>query len=39
MFYHGHFTHPELWQMWFAVIGTAVNTLAVAYLFYKEIKK
>lgn len=39
MLYHGHFTHPELWQMWFAVIGTAVNTLAVAYLFYKEIKK
>ena len=36
MFYHGHFTHPELWQMWFAVIGTAVNTLAVAYLIFKE---
>jgi hypothetical protein len=39
MFYHGHFTHPDLWMMWFAVIGTAVNALAVAYMVYKEIKR
>jgi hypothetical protein len=36
MFYHGHFMHPDLSLMWFAVIGTAVNTLAVAYLIFKE---
>jgi hypothetical protein len=30
MIYHGHFTHPELWMMWFAVIGTGLNTIAIA---------
>ena len=36
MFYHGHFTHPELWQMWYAVIGTAVNMFAIAYLLWRK---
>ena len=40
MMYHGHFTHPDLWMMWFAVVGTASNALAIIYLiFTKENKK
>lgn len=36
MLYHGHFTHPELWMMWYAVVGTAMNMLAVIYLILKR---
>lgn len=42
MLYNGHFTHPELWMMWFAVVGTALNSLAlgcvILYLIFKEKK-
>jgi hypothetical protein len=43
MFYHGHFTHPELWMMWFSFVvscfTTAAAIAAFAYLILKEKKK
>lgn len=36
MFYHGYFTHPDLWMMWFAVLvsfGTVISWL------YKIVRK
>jgi hypothetical protein len=30
MFYHGHFTHPDLWLMWYAILLSTINFIAVA---------
>ena len=39
MFHNGYLVHPDIWMLWFAFFGTIVNTLAVAYLIYKEKSK
>lgn len=39
MIYHGHFTHPDLWLMWFAIVGTLGNSFVAVYLLYKEFKR
>lgn len=37
MIYHGHFTHPDLWLMWYAIFGTTVNfTLIVLYICWRK---
>ncbi len=38
MLFHGHFTHPELWQMWVVVLLTPLNTLGVIYAIWRKRK-
>lgn len=36
LFYQGHFTHPDLWQMWFSFFVAVIVTLRGLYKFVQS---
>jgi hypothetical protein len=35
MLHNGHWTHPELWQLWAVIILTPLNTLGIIYALWR----
>lgn len=36
MFHNGHFTHPDLWLMWYAILMSTVTLVLEVYRLWRD---